>query len=112
MPLFRDNNFLERIWEHMKTGLTKSQKTTEIYFDESSPIIFVRTHNTDLRTRLRAYSEEHPRQGQMIDDDERGGYSFEIEKGRLWFRLTAPYSEERRKKARENVKGNALKPRK
>ena len=33
----------------MRTGLTKQEKTTEIYFDEKTPIIFIRTHNTDLK---------------------------------------------------------------
>ena len=31
----------------MRTGLTKQEKTTEIYFDEKDPTIFIRTHNTD-----------------------------------------------------------------
>lgn len=34
----------------MRTGLTKQEKTTEIYFDEKAPTIFIRTHNTDLKT--------------------------------------------------------------
>ena len=33
----------------MRTGLTKKQKTTVIYFDEHSRIIEVHTHNTDLK---------------------------------------------------------------
>ena len=31
----------------MKTGLKKSQKTTDIYFDEASPWITVSTYNTN-----------------------------------------------------------------
>ena len=43
----------------MRTGLTKSQKTTEICFDEKEPLIHIRTHNTDLKNRLTApYSAE------------------------------------------------------
>ena len=43
----------------MRTGPTKQEKTTEIYFDEKGPTIFIRTHNTDLKNRLTApYSEE------------------------------------------------------
>ena len=43
----------------MKTGLTKSQKTTEIWFDEKETLIYIRTHNTDLKNRLTApYREE------------------------------------------------------
>ena len=36
----------------MKTGLKKSQKTTEIFFDEASRWITVNTYNTDLKNRL------------------------------------------------------------
>ena len=83
----------------MKTGLKKSQKTTDIYFDEQSPIIYVRTYNTDLKKRLVAYSKEYPDFCKQTDDDEMGCLTFEIEKGRFCFRLTAPYSEVRRKAA-------------
>ena len=41
----------------MRTGLTKKQKTTMIYFDEQSRIIEVQTHNTDLKKRLTAFAE-------------------------------------------------------
>ena len=36
----------------MRTGLTKKQKTTVIYFDEYGGMIEVQTHNTDLKKRL------------------------------------------------------------
>ena len=44
----------------MRTGLTKSQKVTEICFDEKAPLIYIRTHNTDLKNRLTAYAAAHP----------------------------------------------------
>ena len=40
----------------MRTGLTKKQKTTVIYFDEHSRMIEVQTHNTDLKKRLAAFA--------------------------------------------------------
>lgn len=93
----------------MKTGLTKQEKTTDIWFDEKEPTIHIRTHNTDLKKRLTKYSEQHPAHCKLIEDDpEIGCKEFEIEKGRFSFRLTAPYSEERRRKMRENAKGNNL----
>ena len=88
----------------MKTGLTKKQKTTAIYFDEYSNIIEMQTHNTDLKKRLTAFAKEYPQCCRQIDDDEQGGLTFEIEKGRLSFRLTAPYSEERKQAASEFAK--------
>ncbi len=88
----------------MKTGLKKSQKTTEIFFDEASPIIMVSTYNTDLKNRLSAYSEKHPSLCKLVDDSEDGRLMFEIEKGRFCFRLTEPYSKERRSAASEFAK--------
>lgn len=97
----------------MRTGLTKKQKTTVIYFDEQSRIIEVQTHNTDLKKRLTAFAAKYPQCCRQTDDDEQGGLTFEIEKGRFSFRLTAPYSEERREAtrryARENSTTNLLK---
>lgn len=92
----------------MRTGLTKKQKTTVIYFDEYSNIIEVQTHNTDLKRRLRDYAKKHPQCCHQTDDDEQGGLTFEIEKGRLSFRLTAPYSEERRQAASEWAQKNGI----
>ena len=42
----------------MRTGLTKQEKTTDIWFDEKDPLIHIRTHNTDLKRRLAAYAEQ------------------------------------------------------
>lgn len=83
----------------MKTGLSKKQKTTSIYFDEASPIIEVQTHNTDLKNRRTAYAAKYPELCRQTDDDEHGGLTFEIQKGRFSFKLTAPYSQERRRAA-------------
>ena len=44
----------------MRTGLTKQEKTTDIWFDEKDPLIHIRTHNTDLKKRLLAYSRRYP----------------------------------------------------
>ena len=95
----------------MRTGLTKKKKTTVIYFDEHSRMIEVQTHNTDLKKRLTAFAAKHPQCCRQTDDDEQGGLTFEIEKGRLSFRLTAPYSEERRRAASEWANRNlSIKP--
>ncbi len=92
----------------MRTGLTKKQKATVIYFDEHRRMIEVQTHNTDLKKRLTAFAAKYPQCCRQTDDDEQGGLTFEIEKGRLNFRLTAPYSEERRRAASEQAKQNGI----
>ena len=92
----------------MRTGLNKKQKTTMIYFDEYGNMIEVQTHNTNLKKRLSAFALKYPQCCRQTDDDEQGGLTFEIEKGRLSFRLTAPYSEERRRAASEAAKKNSV----
>lgn len=64
----------------MRTGLTKREKTTAIYFDEYGSMIEVQTHNTDLKKRLTAFAENYPQCYRQIDDDEQSGLTFEIEK--------------------------------
>ena len=75
----------------MKTGLTKRQKTTCIYFDETSKTVEIQTHNTALKKRLAQYAAKHPDLCRQIDDDEQGGLTFEIDRKRFAVRLTAPY---------------------
>ena len=68
----------------------------------------IRTHNTDLKNRLTAYAAAHPGECRQTDaDPETGCMEFVIRKGRFSFRLTAPYSEERRKAASEVAKSAA-----
>ena len=89
----------------MRTGLTKKQKTTMIYFDEHSRMIEMQTHNTDLKKRLTAFAAKHPQCCRQTDaDPDTGCMEFEIRKGRFSFRLTAPYSAERRRAASEAAK--------
>ena len=93
----------------MRTGLTKSQKVTEICFDEKKPLIHIRTHNTDLKNRLTAYAAAHPGECRQTDaDPDTGCMEFVIRKGRFSFRLTAPYSEERRRAASEAAKKSSV----
>ena len=61
----------------MRTGLTKKQKTTVIYFDEHSRLIEVQTHNTDLKKRLTAFAAKYPQCCRQTDDDEQGGLIFD-----------------------------------
>lgn len=76
--------------------MKKDKKYTNIYFTEASNTIEVFTYNAALKRRLARYAERHPDLCRMTDDDELGGQSFEIQKGRFCFRLTEPYSKERR----------------
>lgn len=80
----------------MKTGLTKKQKVTEVYYNAKDPIAEVYTHDTKLKRRLLAYAAKFPELCQQTDDDGHGGLRFGIDKERISIRLTARYSQERR----------------
>ena len=90
----------------MKTGLTKKQKVTELYFNEKDSYTEVYTHNTALKKRLLAYAEKFPELCKQTDDDEQGGLRFEIDKNRISLRLTAPYSTDRRNATSQLAKKN------
>lgn len=95
----------------MKIGLTKKQKTTSVFFDEDSSFIEVSTYNTDLKNRLTAFAIKYPKECKLIDDDEQGFKTFEVKKGRFGFKLTAPYTEERRRAASDLAKYYTKNPR-
>ena len=88
----------------MKTGLSKKQKATNIYFNEADNMIEVCTYNTALKNRLTEYAGKYPSECRLIDADGNGCLTFEVSKGRFGFKLTAPYDEQRRKAASELAK--------
>ena len=92
----------------MKTGLTKKQKVTELYYNAKDPLAEIHTHDTGLKKRLLAYAAKYPELCKQTDDDGQGGLWFEIDKSRISIRLTAPYSDDRRKAASELAKKRGI----
>ena len=92
----------------MKTGLTKKQKVTEVFYNAKDPAAEVYTHDTNLKKRMRKYAEKYPELCRLTDDDGQGGLRFEIDKSRISIRLTAPYSDDRRKAASELAKQRGI----
>ena len=90
----------------MKKIPKKKRKVTELYFNEYDSTAEIYTYNTKLKKRLTAYAATYPDLCQQTDDDEQGGLRFEIDKSRISIRLTAPYSEERRRGCRDQAKKN------
>ena len=87
----------------MRTGLTKKQKVTEVYYNAKDPTAEIYTHDTKLKKRLLEYAAKFPELCQQTDDNEQGGLRFEIDKSRISIRLTVPYSEERIQSLREHA---------
>lgn len=92
----------------MKTGLTKKQKITEVYYNAKDPLAEVYIHDTKLKKRLRDYAAKFPELCQLTDDDGQDGLRFEIAKSRISIRLTAPYSDDRCKAASELAKQRGI----
>ena len=80
--------------------MRKSEKFTQIYFNEADPTMEITTHNADLKKRLRRFAEEFPELCRITEIDG-GKMSFEIDKHRCSLRLTKPYSQERLETLRE-----------
>ena len=66
------------------------------------------TYNKRLQRRLMIFTEQHPENCRFKSQNNEGGMTFEIDKGRLSIRITAPYTEERRKASREYAKNQGL----
>ena len=94
----------------MKTGLKKQEKTTDIWFDEKDPLIHIPHPQHRLEEQAdRRTAAASPLSVSLTDSDpETGCMEFEIAKGRFSFRLTAPYSEERRQAASDYAKKHGI----
>lgn len=44
----------------MKTGLTKKQKVTEVFYNAKDPAAEIYTHDTKLKKRLLSYAAKYP----------------------------------------------------
>ena len=88
--------------------MKKAQRKTIISFDENSEQANVFTYNTDLKNRLAKYAKDYPKLCRLIDDNGVGGLAFEVDRKRFGFRLTAPYTAERKKAASELAKKRGM----
>ena len=87
--------------------MRKKDKFTQIYFNEADPMMEIDTYNTDLKRRLRQFAEQFPDLCRVTEIDG-GRMSFEIDKHRFGFKLTKPYSEERRQAIRKNAQNSGI----
>ena len=84
--------------------LTKYEKETILLTSEGDEVYSIYTFNPGLKRKLAAYSRQHPDQCRLTASTKEGSETYEISKARVSIRLTAPYSEERRKAAGERAK--------
>ena len=86
------------------THLTKYEKETILLTSEGDDVYSIYTFNPGLKRKLAAYAKQYPDQCRLITSTKEGSETYEISKARVSIRLTAPYSEERRKAAGERAK--------
>ena len=87
--------------------MRKKDKFTQIYFNEADPMTEIDTYNADLKRRLRSFAAEYPDLCRIAEEDD-GRMSAVIDKHRFGFKLTKPYSEERKKAIREAGKAKGI----
>lgn len=85
----------------MLTKVAKEERETIIVFNEADNEASIFTFNTDLKKRLAEYAKRFPQLARLDRSFPEGSVEYLIDKHRLSIRLTAPYSEERRKAASE-----------
>ena len=95
----------------MAKRVSKEERETIIRFDETDGPVVIYTFNADLKKRLKAFAKKHPELCTMSKEDKDfGSMTYKLEKTRLQIRLTAPYSEERRKADSERAKKAGIAP--
>ena len=69
-PIQEPRKIYEKGGKFMKTGLTRKQKVTELYFNAKDPMAEIYTHDTKLKRRLAEYAAKFPELCQLTEDDE------------------------------------------
>lgn len=101
--------FLKKRKEYESMKLTKYEKETIILTSEGDDTYNVYTFNAGLKRRLADFAKKYPTVCRLESEDKNiGCQSYVVDKARLSFRLTAPYSEARRQAARNLAKENGI----
>ena len=88
--------------------LTKYEQETIINYNREDDYCHIVTFDPTLIRRLRKYIRDNPECANDVNEMEHF-LSVELLKGRVSIRLTAPYTEERRKKLSEKAKKSGFK---
>ena len=89
--------------------LSKFEKETIILTSEGDDTYNVYTFNSGLKRRLADFARKYPAICHLESENrDLGSVSYVIEKARLSIRLTAPYSDERRKAASEKARQHGV----
>ncbi|MCC8099698.1 MAG: hypothetical protein LIO78_06500 [Clostridiales bacterium] len=87
---------------------TKRDRDTEIYYNQSSDPMQIRTNDPKLIRKLTALAADFPVLCKLTEEDEICGSYFEVDKHRVSIHVTRPYSKERRQRQSQWAKENGL----
>ena len=91
--------------------LTKYEKETIILTSEGDDTYSVYTFHAALKRRLADFAKKYPNLCRLEFEDKKiGCQSYVISKARLSIRLTAPYSDARRRAASKRAKNSGFRP--
>ena len=82
--------------------MTKAEMETIVNFTEADDTASIYTSNVALKNKLERYAEKYPSLCKLTAQTNDGSRTYEVPKKRLTIMLTAPMSEERKEKLREN----------
>ncbi|MCC8099118.1 MAG: hypothetical protein LIO78_03500 [Clostridiales bacterium] len=88
--------------------LTKRDRDTEIYYNQSSDPMQIRTNDPKLIRKLNALAIDFPEMCKLTEEDEICGSYFEVDKRRVSIHVTRPYSEARRQWQSQWAKENGI----
>ncbi len=88
--------------------LTKKDKDTDIYYNQSGDPVLVRTHDLKLIRKLIALAAEYPESCRVTDEGEYGEKYFDVDKNCISIHVIKPFSEERRKRQSEWAKEHGI----
>ena len=92
----------------MAIKLTPYEKETIILTSEGDDEYIFETFNTGFKRRLAEFCEKFPSHCRLKREQPEGSVKYCIKKECLSMHFNAPYTEERRSKAREQAKKNGL----
>lgn len=87
---------------------SKYEKETIILTNEEDDFYDIYTFNNGLKKKLALFTKKYPDLCKQTDDTGDGGLTYKIQKSRVSIRLIPPYSEERKRIAREIARKNML----
>ncbi|MCD8216605.1 MAG: molecular chaperone [Clostridiales bacterium] len=88
--------------------LTKIERDTEIYYNQSNAPMLIRTNDPKLIRKLNALAADFPELCRLAEEDEICGSYFEVDKRRVSIHVTRPYSEARRQRQSQWAKENGI----